>query len=117
MWTCCLLIVGWLPKYWVIIVFGFLASTTIAILIPVLYTYTAENFPTRIRATSVALTDGFGHIGGAFCAQIVIGFYQLFHSTGYGYQASFTTMAVTGLLSAILILFGAKMTCRSLSDV
>ncbi len=117
MWTCCLLIVGWLPKYWVIIVFGFLASTTIAILIPVLYTYTAENFPTRIRATSVALTDGFGHIGGAFCAQIVLGIYQIFHSTGYGYQASFTAMAVTGLVSAILILFGTKMTGRSLSNV
>jgi hypothetical protein len=48
----------------IIIVFGFIASMTIGLLVPMLYTYTAEHFSTNARATGVALTDGLGHIGG-----------------------------------------------------
>lgn len=116
-WTACLLVVGWFTSSDIILIIGFIAATTIGLVIPILYTYTGENFPTRIRATSVALTDGFGHIGGAFCGQIVFGVYDMFQLSGYGFQAAFTTMAVTGFFAANLLLFGIKMTKRSLSHV
>ena len=44
----------------IIIIFGFIASTTIGLLVPMLYTYTAEHFSTNARATGVALRTGLG---------------------------------------------------------
>ena len=60
-----LLIIGVFVSPTIIIIFGFIASTTIGLLVPVLYTYTAEHFSTNARATGVALTDGLGHVSGA----------------------------------------------------
>jgi hypothetical protein len=37
----------------------------------VAYTFTAESFPTRWRATGFALSDGIGHIGGAVGALLL----------------------------------------------
>lgn len=116
-WCLCLLMIALFGSYSTILIFGFLAAVTIAMAIPLLYTYTAENFPTNIRATSVALTDGFGHLGGAFTGQIIFYFYYLFKPVNYGVEAAFTAMAITGGLTAILLLFGSTMTGKSLSQV
>ncbi len=113
-WSFCLLIVGWFVSPAIIMIFGFLASTTISIIIPLMYGYTAENFPTSYRTTAVSISDGFGHIGAAFCGQIVFGIYHLFSTTKIGFQAAYTAMAITGLITAILLAFGNKMTKKSL---
>ncbi|MDQ2715367.1 MAG: MFS transporter [Chloroflexota bacterium] len=42
----------------IILFFGF------NIWVPMMYTWTTENYPTRSRATGFALVDGIGHIGG-----------------------------------------------------
>jgi putative MFS transporter len=107
-WGLCLLVVGWMPSVTVVTVAGFFASASISLFIPVMYTYTGESFPTAVRATSVATTDGVGHVGGMFCAPIVWGSYRLFETGGHGYQAALTTMALTGLLAAVLLLFGRR---------
>ena len=107
LWALLLLVVGWMPSVPVITVAGFLASATIALMIPIMYTYTGESFPTSVRATSVALADGVGHLGGMFCGPIVLGAYQLFNAQGYGYQAALSTMALSGLLAAALLTFGS----------
>ena len=77
---------------------GFLASFTIGFVIPILYTITGENFPTSVRATGVSLSDGFGHLGGAFCGQIILGVEAV-----YGFGGAFFAMAATGLVTAILV--------------
>jgi MFS transporter, putative metabolite:H+ symporter len=90
-------------------VFGFIASTTIGLLVPMLYTYTAEHFPTAARATGVALSDGLGHVGGALAPLIVLG-----ANSTWGFSSAFLVMAITGVVAGGLILFGITATGRSL---
>jgi putative MFS transporter len=108
-WGISLLVIGYRVSPAVIIVFGFIASATIGLLVPMLYTYTAEHFPTNSRATGVALTDGLGHVGGALAPLIVLG-----ANSAWGFSSSFLVMAISGFAAAVLILLGIQATGRSL---
>jgi putative MFS transporter len=111
-WAISLLVVGFFVSPAIIIIFGFVASMTIGLLVPMLYTYTAEHFATNARATGVALTDGLGHIGGALAPLIVLG-----ANSAWGFSAAFVVMTVSGLAAGALILLGIKATARSLETV
>lgn len=113
-WVLCLLAIAWWPSLWLIMVLGCLAAITISILIPLLYTLTGESFPTSCRATGISVTDGVGHLGGAFCGQIIFAVYDYTKASGHGVSFAFTAMTVTGLIAAILVLFGLRMTQQSL---
>jgi putative MFS transporter len=108
-WALSLLVIGLFVSPTIIIVFGFVASMTVGLLVPLLYTYTAEHFSTNARATGVALTDGLGHIGGALAPLIVLG-----ANSAWGFSGAFIVMAISGVVTAGLILFGIKATGRSL---
>ncbi|MEP3275685.1 MAG: MFS transporter [Stappiaceae bacterium] len=110
-WATSLFIIGWKPSDVVIMICGFVASTTIGLLIPILYTYTAENFPTGIRATGVSATDGLGHIGGALAPLIVLAAFHHWH-----FEGAFAVMACTGLLAAVLLMLGIRTTGKPLSE-
>ncbi|MDE0884182.1 MAG: MFS transporter [Myxococcota bacterium] len=97
-WAATLLGIGVYASPLTIPALGFIASFTIGFLIPILYTITGENFPTRVRATGVSLSDGLGHLGGAFCGQIILGVEAV-----YGFEGAFFAMAATGLATAALI--------------
>jgi putative MFS transporter len=111
-WAISLFVIGYFVSPTIIIVFGFIASATIGLLVPVMYTYTAEHFPTSARATGVALSDGLGHIGGALAPVIVLnGVYA-----AWGFSAAFLVMAITGVVAGALILLGISATGRSLES-
>lgn len=91
---------------------SFLASLALGAYLQVAYTYTAEAFPTRARATGFALSDGIGHAGGAIGAillPVVIAHFSFF--TG------FTLIGCTGLLAGVIALLGPKTTGKNLESV
>jgi len=108
-WAGSLLVIGLAVSPTIIMVFGFLSSTTIGLMVPMLYTYTAEHFPTNARATGVALSDGLGHVGGAIAPPVVLGAYA-----AWGFGGSFVVMAASGVAAGALILLGIRATGRSL---
>ncbi|GAB5468074.1 MAG: hypothetical protein Kilf2KO_11040 [Rhodospirillales bacterium] len=111
-WAAALFVIGFQPSDAVIMICGFIASTTIGLLIPILYTYTAENFPTAFRATGVSATDGFGHLGGALAPIVALAAYRQWDFSG-----ALTLMAVTGLLAALLLLLGVRTTGKPLAEI
>lgn len=111
-WAAALVVIGTTPSNIVIMVCGFIASTTIGLLIPILYTYTAENFPTGFRATGVSATDGIGHLGGALAPIVVLAVYHRWDFAG-----AFYTMGATGLLTAVLLALGIRTTGKPLDEI
>jgi putative MFS transporter len=109
-WGLSLLVIGFFVSPTVIMVVGFIASAMIGLLVPLLYTFTAEHFSTNTRATGVALTDGLGHIGGALAPLIVLAV-----NSSWGYSGAFLVMAITGFVAAALILLGIRSTGRALA--
>lgn len=90
---------------------AFCASLALGSYLQVGYTYTAELFPTRARATGFALSDGIGHAGGALGALILPAIIS-----NYSFFIGFTFIACTGLLAGILALFGPKTTGINLEN-
>ncbi|SMD30499.1 MFS transporter [Picrophilus oshimae] len=80
---------------------SFLASMALGMYLQVAYTFTAENYPTRARSSGFALTDGLGHIGGAFGA-----IFLPVLVASYSFSFGFEFIAVTGLIAGILVLIG-----------
>jgi putative MFS transporter len=110
-WGLALLVLGLFPKPLVIVVCGLIASTTIGLIVPILYTLTAEHFATEARTTGVALTDGLGHIGGALAPVFVFAAYNW-----GGFVWAFAVMGITGLATALLLTGGIRATGRSLQS-
>ena len=116
LWTICLLLIAFFPSRSLIYIFGFLANCSASFLVPLMYIFTGETFPTRFRATAVSITDGFGHLGGAFCGQVTFFIYFLFHNSQQSFTAAFVEIAFTGFIALVMLLFGKKRTGKKLSQ-
>ncbi|HZD25194.1 MAG TPA: MFS transporter [Alphaproteobacteria bacterium] len=111
-WVSSLFVIGFFPTPAVVMAGGFIASTTIGLMVPIMYTLTAEHFGTAARATGVAATDGLGHLGGAL-APIAI----LWAAHAAGFAGGLSLMAVSGLIVVALLPFCLGTTGRSLETV
>ena len=111
-WIAALLVVGLLPQPVVIMPAGFVASTTIGLMVPIMYTLTAEHFATVGRASGVALTDGLGHIGGAIAPALVLA-----GAEHLGFFGGLLVMALSGVLVLGLLPFTIKATGKALEEV
>ena len=103
-WGISLLLLGLVPSGGMIMAMGFIASLTIGFAVPVMYVYTAEHFPSRLRARGVSVADGTGHIGGALAPYIIL------PAAGVSFAWGMGVMAITGIVAAVLVMFGRRMT-------
>ncbi|MGH3645547.1 MAG: MFS transporter, partial [Mycobacterium sp.] len=111
-WLGGMLLIGSFAGDVVISLGAFLAAVALGCYLQVAYTFTAESFPTRTRATGFALSDGIGHGGGAIGAlalPVVVSSWSFF--------AGFALIGVTGLLAGLVALLGPSSTGRRLESV
>ena len=80
-WLAGMALFGYIGNETSVVLGSFLASLALGMYLQVAYTFTAESYPTRARSSGFALSDGLGHIGGAFGALAVPIFVAL-----YGFQ-------------------------------
>lgn len=112
------LIIGLAPGDPAIYAGSFLLGGGPPFYVSLLYALTAESFPTRARATGVALSDGLGHVGGALGPVIATTILASGASTLLdGYSLVFVYVAICFCLVACLVAFAIKATKRSLSSV
>jgi MFS transporter, putative metabolite:H+ symporter len=111
-WLIGMLLIGTLANGAVVTVGSFLASLALGSYLQVAYTFTAENFPTRLRARGFALADGGGHLGGAVGALLLP---TLISDTTF--FLGFAVIGITGLLAGLIALGGPKTSGRSLEKV
>ncbi|MCF3945959.1 MFS transporter [Acidiphilium iwatense] len=115
-WTAGFVVIGVTGSSTVIYVSVFLLSVSNGFFVPLMYALTAESFPTRARATGVSLTDGAGHLGGAIGPIMAIAIYS-WGGSSVGFLAVFLFMALTGLVTAMILPFTINATRKSLEVV
>lgn len=94
---------------------AFLGAFATAFAVPA-YTYTAELFPTRARASGFAIADGVGHLGGAVVPFII---YLVFNplnplSTGVW---TFVLLGIFEIIATLIVLTGPRTTKLRLEQV
>lgn len=85
---------------------------TVGSFLQVAYTFTAERFPTRLRARGFALADGVGHFGGAVGALLLPTLV-----TATSFFTGFLVIGITGLLAGLIALSGPRAGGRSLENL
>jgi len=111
-WLVGMVLIGTLADEAVLVIGAFLAALGLGMWLQVAYTYTAENFPTRARATGFAVSDGVGHGGGA------LGGLVLPHVVaGASFFTGFAGIGVTGALAGVVALLGPSSSRRRLEDM
>ena len=111
-WLAGMIMIATLANEGVLIAGSFLAALALGLYLQAAYTFTAESFPTRARASGFALSDGLGHGGGALGALVlptVVASVSFF--------AGFAGIGVTGLIAGLIALLGPMASGRSLEAV
>ena len=111
-WLVGLLLIGTLANPAIVTIGSFMASLALGSYLQVAYTFTAERFPTRLRARGFALADGGGHLGGAVGALLLPTLV-----TGTTFFIGFAAIGITGLLAGLIALSGPRTSGRSLENV
>ncbi len=88
--------------------------------VPMTYTWSTENYPTRARATGFALVDGIGHLGGGVgilvIAPLIPGLVAALGPTTGG-VVIFLIIAVFLIVAAIIAQFGTATRNKRLDEV
>lgn len=91
--------------------FGF-ANFQIGIFAPLIYTATAEHFPTETRTMGIGIADGVGHVGGAVGPTVSSAVFTAFSATGY-----FVFLGSFFALTAVMLSMAKNTAGRTLEDL
>jgi putative MFS transporter len=95
-----------------IVIFGFLVAMGQQVFAALLYAYTPECFPTRVRNTGTGLSYGMGRLANGLVGPFIVAF--LFQR--YGYTTVFAYIAVCwALVAALVTTLGPKTRGRALA--
>jgi MFS family permease len=111
-WLVAMVLIGAASSEAVLILGAFLASMGLGMFLQAAYTYTAESFPTRARASGFSLCDGLGHGGGALGALMLP---DVVSSLSFFW--GFTLIGVTGLIAGLIALAGPAASNLSLERI
>ena len=111
-WLIGMVLVGAAHAEGVLILGAFLAAMALGMFLQAGYTYTAECFPTRARASGFSLCDGLGHGGGALGGLILPTIVS-----DLSYFAAFGIIGATGLIAGLIALLGPRVTNLSLERI
>jgi MFS family permease len=111
-WLISMVLVGSAASEAVVIIGAFLASLSLGSYLQAAYTYTAESFPTRARASGFSVCDGIGHGGGALGGLLLPSIVS-----SLSFFAGFTIIGVTGLIAGLIALAGPAASGLSLERV
>jgi MFS family permease len=111
-WLVAMVLIGAASSEAVLIVGAFLGSMGLGMFLQAAYTYTAESFPTRARASGFALCDGLGHGGGALGALLLPDVVS-----SLSFFAGFALIGVTGFIAGLIALAGPKVSNLSLERI
>lgn len=112
-WALSFLVMSLFPSGPVIMMIGALGTFFMAFILVLMYTLTAESFPTRARGNGVGLTNGVGHLGGAAAPSLIIGV----GVATAGYAGGMLVIVGSIALTALLMLFMVRATGRPLQDI
>jgi MFS family permease len=111
-WLVGMICVATLANEAVVTIGSFLASVSLGSYLQVAYAYTAENFPTHLRARGFSLADGVGHAGGAVGALLLPALVS-----GTSFFVGFLVIGITGAIAGVFARTGPKASRRALEQV
>jgi putative MFS transporter len=91
--------------------FGF-GAFQVGIFAPLIYTATAEHFPTESRTVGIGIADGVGHVGGAVGPTVSSAVFVAFSATGY-----FVFLGSFFALTAVMLSMTKNTVGRTLEDL
>jgi MFS family permease len=99
-------------NFWVTVLGAVILFIGFNLFVPMAWAWSAENYPTRARATGFALVDGIGHIGGGVGILLIAG-----NITTLGPVGTFLVIGGCLVVAAIIAQFGTETRGKRLDAV
>lgn len=99
-------------NFWVTVIGAIILFIGFNLFVPMAWAWSAENYPTRARATGFALVDGIGHIGGGVGILLIAG-----NITTLGPLGTFLVIGGCLVVAAVIAQFGTATRQQRLDEV